>query len=100
MVTFSENALALTKKIPLGKVTTYKEIAKALGSKAYRAVGAALKHNRHPLTVPCHRVIASDLSLGGYCGKLKNPKKAALLKKEGIMMNGNKVNKQHLLRFS
>lgn len=53
-------------KIPYGSVTDYKNIAHALGSKAYRAVGTAVKHNPIPIIVPCHRVLPVDGSLGNY----------------------------------
>ncbi|MDP3640290.1 MAG: MGMT family protein [Nanoarchaeota archaeon] len=66
---FERKVYALCRKIPEGKVTTYKSIAEALGTKAYRAVGQALKKNPYAPQVPCHRVIATDGSLGGYCGE-------------------------------
>ncbi len=56
---FSEKVLNLTQKIPKGKVTTYKEIAKALNTKAYRAVGNVLNKNKNPVVIPCHRVVKS-----------------------------------------
>jgi methylated-DNA-[protein]-cysteine S-methyltransferase len=53
------------RKIPKGKVATYSSLAKAINApKAVRAVGTALKKNPYAPEVPCHRVIASDLSLG------------------------------------
>ncbi len=75
--------------IPKGMVSTYAEIAKSLDSKAYRAVGNAMAKNPHPISVPCHRIIRSDGSLGGYA--LGINKKIQLLKKEGIKVKGNKV---------
>ena len=75
--------------IPKGMVSTYTEIAKSLNSKAYRAVGNAMANNPHPLSVPCHRIIRSDGSLGGYA--LGISKKIQLLKKEGIKIKNNKV---------
>lgn len=88
---FQDKVLVLTKKIPKGKVTTYKEIAKAMKTKAYRAVGAALRNNKRPIIIPCHRVVSSDGSLGGYKGKLNSKEKIKLLKKEGIEINKNKI---------
>lgn len=65
-------------KIPYGKTKTYKEIAKSLGNeKACRAVGGANNKNPIPIIVPCHRIIGSDNSLGGYKGGL-DIKKALL----------------------
>ncbi len=88
---FNEKVWALTKKIPKGNVTTYKIIAEKLGTKAYRAVGTALRKNRKPIIIPCHRVICSDGSLGGYKGELNNKEKALLLKKEDIEIKNNKI---------
>ncbi len=54
-------------RIPKGQVRTYAQVARAIGKpKAARAVGQALKRNRWAPAIPCHRVIASDGSLGGY----------------------------------
>ena len=57
---FNEKVWQLTKKIPKGKVTTYKLIAQKLKTKAYRAVGQALKRNPHAPKVPCHRVVIKE----------------------------------------
>ena len=58
------------KKIPKGKVKTYLEVAKAIGKpRAFRAVANAVGKNPYPPLIPCHRVIRSDGSLGGYSGK-------------------------------
>jgi len=86
---FRQRVLELTRMIPRGKVTTYKIIAHRLRSKGYRAVGMALKHNPRPIIVPCHRVIRSDGSLGGFSSK-KHSKKA-LLEKEGVRFKGDKI---------
>ena len=75
--------------IPRGMISTYSEIAKSLNSKAYRAVGNAMANNPHPISVPCHRIIRSNGSLGGYA--LGINKKIQLLKKEGISIKDNKV---------
>ena len=71
------------KKIPKGKVLTYKEVA--IGIKkpnAARAVANACAKNPFPLKIPCHRVIRTDGSLGGYSGKGGIRKKLYLLKTE------------------
>ena len=88
---FNQKVWDLTKRIPKGKVSTYKEIAKKLKTKAYMAVGRALKQNKKPIIIPCHRVIKSDGSLGGYKGRLNNKEKISLLRKEGIKIKKNKV---------
>ena len=77
----------LLKKIPPGKVITYKEIAVFLNMpNAARAVANACSKNPFPPSIPCHRVIRSDGKLGGYSGPggLKTKKK--LLKKEGYLL--------------
>ena len=66
MTLFTQKVLAIVKKIPKGKMLTYKEVARRAGSpRAFRAVGSVLKTNFDP-TIPCHRVIRSDGSLGNY----------------------------------
>lgn len=63
---FQEKIYTVVKKIPKGKVLTYKEVAKKIGHpKAFRAVGNILGKNTDP-KVPCHRVIRSDGKIGGY----------------------------------
>ena len=97
-MSFDEAVYAKTKEIPLGKVTTYKEIAMAIGiSEASRAVGNALNRNSNPIKVPCHRVIKSDLSLGGFAKGSKTKKE--LLKEERVKFDGDKVRPEFLFRF-
>src|SRR3989338_2212763 len=98
---FSNKVWQLTKKIPKGKITTYKIVAKKLNSNAYRAVGQALKKNPNAPEVPCHRVVASDGSIYGYKGIKNNKEKINLLKKEGIKIKGKKIInfKEHLYKF-
>src|ERR671923_2534907 len=75
-------------QIPEGKVTTYGDIARALGHPgASRRVGRILNNNPKPIVIPCHRVIMSDGSIGGYVfGKTR---KKELLKKEGLCFIGD-----------
>jgi methylated-DNA-[protein]-cysteine S-methyltransferase len=54
--------------VPPGQVTTYGTLAQALGRGSARAVGQALRRNPYAPEVPCHRVIAADLRLGGFHG--------------------------------
>ena len=71
------------KKIPKGRVKTYLDVAKAIGKpKAFRAVANAVGKNPYPPKIPCHRVIRSDGSLGGYSGKGGIKKKSLLLRSE------------------
>jgi methylated-DNA-[protein]-cysteine S-methyltransferase len=87
---FNERCYAALKKVPKGKVTTYKEIAKSLHSRAYRAVGNAMNRNPYTPEVPCHRVINSDGKVGGFASGIKS--KVKMLKKEGIEINRGKIN--------
>jgi|TARA_B110001452_G_C15020985_1_gene356864 methylated-DNA-[protein]-cysteine S-methyltransferase len=74
-------------QIPKGTVKTYSQIANAIGKpQAVRAVANAIGKNPHPPKIPCHRVIRSDGSLGGYSGKGGIKTKKMLLKKEGIIL--------------
>jgi len=89
MTEFQKRVYEVVKTIPVGEVRTYKWIAEKIGNpKAYRAVGQALKKNPYPGIIPCHRVICSDGSLGGYSQGLK--KKTSLLRKEGVKIERGK----------
>src|SRR6478736_1721456 len=81
-MTFNERVWTLTARIPAGKVVTYADIAAALGSKGYRAVGNALNKNPYAPGVPCHRVVGSDGSLTGFAHGID--KKRKILQTEGI----------------
>ena len=63
---FYEKCYELVKLVPEGKVTTYGEIARALDSKAVRAVGTAIGKNPIAYLIPCHRVIRKEGKLGHY----------------------------------
>ena len=89
MSPFYESCYKVLRKVPRGKVTTYREIARALNSKAYRAVGTAMNKNPYAPQVPCHRVINADGNLGGFASGLKN--KIKLLKSEGVEIINNKI---------
>lgn len=89
-MSFSEKVWALTARIPKGRVTTYGQIAKALGCKGARAVGMALNRNPFAPQVPCHRVVGSTGGLTGFAGGI--PMKHKLLIEEGVPMHGQKAN--------
>ena len=75
------------KKIPKGSVKTYSQVASAIGKpRAIRAVANAIGKNPSPIKIPCHRVIKSNGSLGGYSAKGGIKMKRKLLKKEGITL--------------
>jgi len=83
MVTiFQKRVFAVVRKIPKGKTMSYGQIAKILKTSP-RAVGRALKKNKDYKNIPCHRVIKSDGTLGGYNRGIK--KKIELLRKEGAI---------------
>ncbi len=97
-MTFDQKVWAVTARIPCGCVATYGDIAAALGTRGYRAVGAALNRNPHAPRVPCHRVVGSSGELTGYAGGLD--KKRAMLRQEGIAFTGAKVDlARHRFRF-
>ncbi len=106
MPTFFQNQVYyLTKKIPRGKVSTYQEIAKAMSrqtNKKYssllcRAVGNALNKNPYAPAVPCHRVIHSDGSLGGFAFGQK--KKKILLETEGVQIVQGKIASEYFFKL-
>ena len=86
---FNERCYEILRTVPSGKVTTYKAIAQALGTKSYRAVGNAMHRNPYAPQVPCHRVVSSTGSIGGFAFGLA--RKVALLKREGIQVAGGKI---------
>lgn len=101
MKNFNEACYELLKKVPRGKVTTYKEIAHALGTGAYRAVGNAMNKNPHNITeVPCHRVVNSDGRIGGYAWREED--KIKRLKSEGIdiEINSEKLQESKIKNFN
>ncbi len=88
MKSFAEKCYTLLKKVQRGKVTTYKAIAEALKTNAYRAVGNAMNRNQSK-EVPCHRVVKSNGEIGGFARGVLN--KSKLLRKEGIEIIDNKI---------
>ena len=83
MPPFYKKALLEVTKIPYGKTVSYQEIARRAGNaKASRAAGSANANNPIAIFIPCHRILASDGTLGGYGGGLD--KKMILLEHEGL----------------
>jgi len=93
---FGERVIEAMRKIPRGRITTYKLIAHHLNCKAYQAVGNAVGANPFAPKVPCHRVVKSDGTIGNYGGGVK--KKIRLLRSEGIKINGESK-KAKILNF-
>ena len=89
MKSFDEQCYELLRTVPKGRITTYKALANALGTRAYRAVGGAMNRNPDIPKTPCHRVVASDGSMGGYASGVDH--KIQLLEKEGIIIKNGKV---------
>ena len=84
---FEQKVWNYLKNIPKGKVKTYKEVAKAIKSpKSARAVANACGKNPYAPKIPCHRVIRSDGSPGGYSGKGGIKQKLRLLRSEKVMI--------------
>ena len=82
---FPRRVLRATARVPYGRVTTYRDVARRAGSpRAARAAGNALGSNPIPIVVPCHRVIRSGGELGGYGGGGPE-RKAFLLRLEGAV---------------
>ena len=89
---FEQRVYDALRRVPRGRVTTYKLLADFMGCESPRAVGQALKRNPFAPAVPCHRVIASDLRPGGFQGSRSGPPvkaKLARLADEGVVfLNG------------
>jgi methylated-DNA-[protein]-cysteine S-methyltransferase len=91
---FAKKVYKLLRTVPKGKVTTYKELANAMDSKAFRAIGQVMRSNPDAPNTPCHRVVSANGTLGGFMGAKSGPKvlkKIRLLKKEGTLVHGNRV---------
>jgi len=93
---FRDRVFSACRRIPVGKVATYSQIARAIGRpKAARAVGNALNKNRSAL-VPCHRVVRSDGRVGGYAHGTRE--KVRMLRAEGVKIRGGKVVTSSIIR--
>ncbi len=86
---FQKDVLHEVVEIPYGEVRTYKQISEAIDSKAYRAVGTAIGKNPLPIIIPCHRVVKSDLKVGGFFGGTEMKKE--ILENEGICIINGKI---------
>ena len=93
---FEGRVYGALREIPVGRVVTYRELARHLECGSTQAVGQALKRNSFAPEVPCHRVICTDGTLGGYAGKRKGvrvERKRCLLAEEGVLFD----DEDHLL---
>jgi len=88
----------LLRKVPKGRVVTYKILAEKVGT-APRAVGQIMKRNKHPDSVPCYKVIKSDGSLGGYTHPKGLEEKIRRLEREGIKVRNGKIDEKYFFKF-
>ena len=88
---FKQKVYRKLKAVPKGKVITYKNLAKAVNSEAYRSVGSCMKTNKDPKNIPCYKVINSDGKIGSYSATGGIKKKISLLKKDNIEVENKKV---------
>jgi methylated-DNA-[protein]-cysteine S-methyltransferase len=86
---FAGKCYSKLREVPARRVTTYGDLAGAIGSGAFRAVGSAMHNNPFAPEVPCHRVVNSDGGIGGFGGGVK--KKIRMLKEEGVEVRDGKV---------
>jgi methylated-DNA-[protein]-cysteine S-methyltransferase len=86
---FNDQCYKLLKRVPCGKVVTYKEIARKIGSLGYRAVGNAMNKNKDLIHVHCYKVVRSDGKVGGYAKGFQ--KKVFLLKRDGILVVNGRI---------
>jgi O-6-methylguanine DNA methyltransferase len=85
---FTQEVLKATTEVPFGHLTSYRGIAERIGKPAAtRAVGNALGRNPIPVIIPCHRIVRSDSSLGGYTGGVRI--KERLLTIEGVLLGAS-----------
>jgi O-6-methylguanine DNA methyltransferase len=89
---FEKGVLSHLRAVPPGRVSTYGNIAAAIGHPgASRAVGGVMAKNPFPIIIPCHRVVKSDLTLGGF--SYGPSLKRRLLEAEGVEFHGDRVKK-------
>ena len=94
---FKARVLAAARRIPVGRVATYGDIAAVAGSpRAWRAVGTIMRECRDA-AVPCHRVIAAGGALGGYGGNIQL--KRELLRAEGLDVGAARVRRFEAVRW-
>lgn len=86
-------------EVPKGRVTTYAELAKAVGLKnGQRVIGRIMNKNPYPVIIPCHRVILSSGKVGGYAWG--DNVKTNMLSKEGVKIKDGKIlNSKIIYRF-
>ena len=100
---FERSVYDAISRVPCGKLTTYKLVAKSISCGSNQAIGQALKGNPFAPKVPCHRVIRTDLTIGGFAGHREGPeirRKMRLLASEGIKFErGHLVDPSNIYTF-
>jgi len=91
-------ALLLLRKVPKGKVVSYKELA-IMCKTSPRAIGRIMKYNKDPASCPCYKVVGSGGKLVGYSGKGGLKTKRKLLERDGIKFVNGKVDKRCFYEF-
>lgn len=102
LTAFQRQVYAVVAQIPRGRVMTYQGLARAIGCGSCQAVGQALRRNPLAPAVPCHRVIKSDLSIGGFAGAREGGevvRKLALLAEEGVLFTNGRLQNPELVIF-
>ena len=94
---FSSKCYSLLRRVPRGKITTYKALANAMGTKAYRAVGTAMNKNPYAPEVPCHRVVNSNGNVGQFASGTR--KKIEMLRREGIPIKDNRIENMEMFLY-
>lgn len=97
---FAARVYAALQSVPSGRVITYAALGQRIGCRSPRAVGQALRTNPFAPAIPCHRVIAADLSPGGFFGRSRGPqitRKLRLLSAEGVNFVNNRLTEAHRL---
>lgn len=87
ITSFQQKVYDALMLVPEGKVTTYKKLGEYIGCRSSQAIGQALTRNPHAPAVPCHRVIKTDNSIGGYAFGV--PQKRYILEAEGVFFDAN-----------
>ena len=94
------HALGLLRRIPRGKVVTYKELARESGTSP-RAVGRILAGNKEPVKYPCYKVVSSRGELTGYSAPGGLIRKRELLESDGVTFDAQgRVRREHVYRFA
>jgi methylated-DNA-[protein]-cysteine S-methyltransferase len=100
---FGRSVLEAVRRIPYGTLRSYKSIAQEIGApRATRPVGQALARNPLPIVIPCHRVVNSDGTLGGYSGGGTDMKRRLIAietGQTGLALGGDPVETRDRIRF-